>query len=370
MTPAYNQGHSSSASRRNGGLMTAQSAESGKNRTPTPTPWYAASNSSRAVVASDDSLALQAQIELIAPRSATVLIEGETGAGKEVAARQIHALSPRAARPFVPVDCTVFSTELMESQLFGHVKGAFTGAVSAALGFVRCADRGTLFLDEIGELPLAVQAKLLRCIQERTVVPVGGVDPIPVDLRVIAATHRDLATMVRDGQFRQDLYFRLYVVRLTIPPLRERGHEVLPLANHFLQDIACAYDEPLKVLSLAAVDTFLRYDWPGNVRELRNAIERAFLFCADRTIDVVHLPDEVRQAAETLVIEGAYSRPTSDSDPIPRLIDAERLLIARVLKLTGGNQSDTARLLDVERHRLRRKIVQHGLEHLARIRPR
>jgi len=175
---------------------------------------------------------------------------------------------------------------------------------------------------------------------------------------------------VRDGQFRQDLYFRLNVVRLTIPPLRDRRQEILSLANHFLEDIACAYEESIKVLSPAASATLLRYDWPGNIRELRNAIERAFLFCADRTIDVVHLPDEVRQAAETLVIEGAYSRPTSDSDPIPRLIDAERLLIARVLKLTGGNQSDTARLLDVERHRLRRKIVQHGLEHLARIRPR
>src|SRR4051812_49822144 len=207
--------------------MTAQSAKRGDSRPPL-LPSYAARPPLCAAGAAADASRLQSQIELIAPRSATVLIEGETGAGKEIAARQIHALSPRASRPFVPVDCTVFSTELMESQLFGHVKGAFTGAVAASLGFVRCADGGTLFLDEIGELPLFVQSKLLRCIQERTVVPVGGVDPIPVDLRVIAATHRDLATMVRDGQFRQDLYFRLYVVRLTIPPLRERGHEVLP----------------------------------------------------------------------------------------------------------------------------------------------
>jgi len=349
--------------------MTAHSRTRGESRPPLPPPWYAAAEPSH-IASTATASPLRAHIELIAPRSATVLIEGETGAGKEVTARQIHALSPRASRPFVPVDCTVFSTELMESQLLGHVKGAFTGAIAAALGFVRCADGGTLFLDEIGELPLAVQAKLLRCIQERTVVPVGGVDAIPVDLRVIAATHRDLATMVRDGQFRQDLYFRLNVVRLTIPPLRQRGHEVLPLANQFLHDIACAYDEPLKVLSAAASDTLLRYDWPGNIRELRNAIERAFLFCADRTVDVVHLPAEIRQAAKTLVVEGSFSGATSENDPIPRLADAERLLIARVLKLTGGNQSDAARLLDVERHRLRRKIVQHGLEHLARIRPR
>jgi DNA-binding NtrC family response regulator len=299
------------------------------------------------------------------------LIEGETGVGKEVAARQIHALSPRAAKPFVPVDCTVFSTELMESQLFGHVRGAFTGAVAAALGFVRCADGGTLFLDEIGELPLLVQAKLLRCIQERTVVPVGGVDPIAVDLRIVAATHRDLAAMVREGTFRQDLYFRLNVVRLSIRPLRERREEIAPLARHFVDDIATAYSEAAKRLSPAAESALLQYDWPGNVRELRNAIERAFLFCGDRTIEAAHLPDEVRTAACPQPTVDPWTHPTTfEADSIPRLADAERLLIARVLKATGGNQSDAARLLDIERHRLRRKIVQHGLEHLARIRPK
>ena len=313
---------------------------------------------------------LRSQIELIAPRSATVLIEGETGVGKEVAARQIHALSPRANQPFVPVDCTVFATELMESQLFGHVKGAFTGAVAAALGFVRCADGGTLFLDEIGELPLPVQAKLLRTIQERTVVPVGGVEPIPVNLRIVAATHRDLAAMVAAGQFRQDLYFRLNVVRINIEPLRQRRGEIVSLAEHFVQDIATTYGELPKTLSPAAMDALLRYVWPGNVRELRNAIERAFLFCGDRTIDLAHLPSEIRDFATTLPATIEWDRPAFESDLIPSLAEAERLLIARVLKVTGGNQSDAARLLDIERHRLRRKIVAHGLEHLARIRPR
>lgn len=319
---------------------------------------------------SESASELRSQIQLIAPRSATVLIEGETGVGKEVAARHIHALSPRASQPFVPVDCTVFSTELMESQLFGHVKGAFTGAVGAALGFVRCASGGTLFLDEIGELPLAVQAKLLRCIQERTVVPVGGVEPIPVDLRIVAATHRDLAAMVREGTFRQDLYFRLNVVRLSIQPLRNRRDEILPLAKLFIEDIANSYGEPLKVLSKTAEDLLLRYDWPGNVRELRNAIERAFLFCGDRTIESHHLPSEVCEAVARLAEVQTWSQPAYESESIPRLADAERLLIARVLKVTNGNQSDAARLLDIERHRLRRKIVLHGLEHLARIRPR
>jgi DNA-binding NtrC family response regulator len=352
--------------------MTAQSAKRGNSRPPLSTHLFPAGTSSHPVAAAADASRLQAQIKLIAPRSATVLIEGETGAGKEVAARQIHNLSPRAANPFVPVDCTVFSSELMESQLFGHVKGAFTGAVAAALGFVRCADRGTLFLDEIGELPLAVQAKLLRCIQERTVVPVGGVEPIPVDLRIIAATHRDLAAMVREGRFRQDLYFRLNVVRLTVEPLRERFDEILALASHFVDDIATAYEEPGKILSAAAKTALMRYDWPGNVRELRNAIERAFLFCADRTIDVVHLPEEVRECMDPPVQIGvtAYDPRSFGLESVPSLADAERMLIARVLTLTGGNQSDAAKLLDVERHRLRRKIVSYGLEDLARIRAR
>jgi DNA-binding NtrC family response regulator len=350
--------------------MTAHSAKRGESRPPLFDSCSAAGDPSRSAARSNLAATLDAQIEQIAPRSATVLIEGETGAGKEVAARQIHALSPRSAGPFVPVDCTVFSAELMESQLFGHVKGAFTGAVAAALGFVRCADGGTLFLDEIGELPLAVQAKLLRCIQERTVVPVGGVEPIPVDLRIIAATHRDLAAMVREGKFRQDLYFRLNVVRLKVPPLRERCDEIVPLARHFIDDIASAYDEPVKALSPAAEDALVRYDWPGNVRELRNAIERAILFCTDRTIDVVHMPSEVIDAAVIASSDAPAISSPVNLEAIPRLADAERMLIERVLKLTGGNQSDTARLLDVERHRLRRKIVSYGLEHLARIRPR
>jgi DNA-binding NtrC family response regulator len=349
--------------------MTARSTMRGESCVSLPTAWHVSSASAQACCELVSDSALRAEIALVAPRAATVLIEGETGVGKEVAARQIHSLSPRADRPFVPVDCTVFSTELMESQLFGHVKGAFTGAVAAALGFVRCADGGTLFLDEIGDLPLAVQAKLLRTIQERMVVPVGGVEPIPVDLRIIAATHRDLSVMVREGSFRQDLYFRLNVVRLKIAPLRARREEILPLAHHFVQEIAAAYAEPVKAVSPAVEAQLLRYDWPGNVRELRNAIERAFLFCGDRTIDVAHLPGEIRDS--DCLQDKVHSLPTSTSnvDVIPRLADAERLLIARVLKVTGGNQSDAARLLDIERHRLRRKIVQYGLEHLARIRP-
>ncbi len=308
---------------------------------------------------SDAMRDLRSQIDRIAPRSATVLIEGETGAGKEMTAREIHARSRRATQPFVPVDCTAFSSQLIESQLFGHVKGAFTGAVASALGFIRCADGGTLFLDEIGELPLDVQAKLLRCVQERMVVPVGGVEPIGVNLRIVVATHRDLACMVREGRFREDLYFRLNVVRLTIPPLRQRLDDVVPLARHFLEELARFYDEPAKTISLQAQDALVRYVWPGNVRELRNAMERAFLFCDDRMIDVVHLPAELRERADRHAPAGP-----DGGELFPSLAEADRVLIARVLSACGGNQSEAARLLNVERHRLRRLITSLGLTHL------
>ncbi len=309
---------------------------------------------------SEATVSLRSQIKCIAPRSATVLIEGETGVGKEMTAREIHARSPRAGKPFVPVDCTAFASELIESQLFGHVKGAFTGAVSATLGMMRCAHGGTLFLDEIGELPLPAQAKLLRCVQERTVVPLGGVEPIAIDIRIIAATHRDLARMVREGVFRQDLYFRINVIRVTIPPLRERPDDIVRLASHFVDELARFYEEPNKVISLDAQQVLLQHDWPGNVRELRNAMERAFLFCNDRTIDAAHLPSEIR--------ESVHRTPRSENgarEPIPSLAEAERLLIARVLKEVRGNQAQAGRILDVERHRLRRLIVRHGLAHLT-----
>lgn len=309
--------------------------------------------------------ALRAEIDTVAARPATVLIEGETGTGKELVAREIHALSDRSAKPFLPADCTAFSGQLIESQLFGHVKGAFTGAVASTLGFIRCADGGTLFLDEVGELPLDVQAKLLRCLQERTVVPVGSAEHVPVNVRVVAATHRDLARMVREGRFRQDLYFRLNVVRLHVPPLHRRLDDVFALAMHFLDEIAYLYDEPAKLLDPSARSLLAQYDWPGNVRELRNVVERAHLFCGGRTIGVAHLPQEIRSAV--LPARTAGGRP-APPDAIPSLAEAECLLIARALKASRGNQSAAARLLKIERHRLRRLIGQHDLEHLLRIR--
>jgi transcriptional regulator with PAS, ATPase and Fis domain len=305
------------------------------------------------------TLALRAEIVRVAPRLATVLIEGETGVGKEMTAREIHAHSPRADKAFVPVDCTAFASDLIESQLFGHVKGAFTGAGNDTLGMLRSADGGTLFLDEIGELPLAVQAKLLRCLQERTVVPLGGVEPVAIDVRIIAATHRDLARMVREGAFRQDLYFRINVVRLTIPPLRERPDDILRLASHFVAEFARFYQEPNKLIAASVRQSLLQYEWPGNVRELRNVIERSFVFSSERTIELAHLPAEVREPGRHASRPGI---PTGES--ITSLAEAERVLIARALKKVHGNQSQAARLLGVERHRLRRLIVHHGLVHL------
>lgn len=308
---------------------------------------------------SSATLVLRAEIERVAPRLATVLIEGETGVGKEMTAREIHARSPRADKAFVPVDCTAFASDLIESQLFGHVKGAFTGAGNDTLGMLRSADGGTLFLDEIGELPLAVQAKLLRCLQERIVTPLGGVEPVAIDVRIIAATHRDLARMVREGTFRQDLYFRINVVRLTIAPLRERPDDIVRLASHFVDELARFYQEPSKRISAGVRQSLVGYDWPGNVRELRNVMERSFVFSSERTIELAHLPIEVREPTRQ------SSRPgLSPGESITSLADAERVLIARALKKVHGNQSQAARLLGVERHRLRRLILHHGLGHL------
>ena len=328
------------------------------------TPGQLAADAGQAPGDSDATLALRVQIKRIAPRMATVLIEGETGVGKEMTAREIHAHSLRCDKPFVPVDCTTFASELIESQLFGHVKGSFTGAAGDTLGMLRCADGGTLFLDEIGELPLTVQAKLLRCIQERTVVPLGGAVPIAIDVRIIAATHRDLTRMVREGAFRQDLYFRINVIRLTIPPLRERPDDILRLASLFVDELAQFYQEPNKLLAPHVRQRLLQYHWPGNVRELRNVIERAYVFCNERTIDLAHLPSEVRECGQHSSRPHSSQRGAATGEVIPSLAEAERVLIARVLKEVHGNQSQAALLLDVERHRLRRLILRHGLSHL------
>jgi transcriptional regulator with PAS, ATPase and Fis domain len=291
------------------------------------------------------------------------MLLGETGTGKEMLARFIHENSDRAAAPFVPVDCSSLSDTLFESELFGHVKGSFTGATRDSIGFVRAAHGGTLFLDEIGELGLPLQAKLLRVIQERKVVAVGDVRPRAVDVRIIAATHRDLGEMVRRGTFREDLMFRLNVVSLRIPPLRERRDDVPLLAHHFLAAQSELYDEPGKTLSCEAGDLLLRYDWPGNVRELSNVIEHAYVLCAGRVIGPDSLPQRVRAATAEGRRPGhaaAEGGGGGGADSL-MLVDVERRAIIEALKLTKFNKAAACRILGINVQRLNRRISRLGL---------
>ncbi len=301
--------------------------------------------------------ALKTRIEKVSLRDHTVLIRGESGSGKEMVARAIHAASRRAGSPFVAVDCTTLRDTLFESQLFGHVRGAFTGAEQPTLGFFRAADGGTLFLDEIGELPPHIQAKLLRCIQEGAVVPLGSVEPIRVNVRIVAATHRDLQTMVREGTFRGDLYYRLNVVCLEVPALRDRREDIPALARFFLEQQASLYHEPARTLSEDASTALCAYHWPGNVRELANAIEHACAFSEGSEIQLRDLPPTVQLAAASTL--------TSLEDQVLTLEAAERLAILRALRAAGSNRARAAQLLQIERHRLYRKIRRYQLHNVA-----
>lgn len=301
---------------------------------------------------------LGGQIDALGRRACTVLLRGESGTGKELTAKLIHLRSARSSRPFVPVDCASLRDTLVESQLFGHNRGAFTGADRPTLGFFRAADSGTLFLDEIGELPLPSQAKLLRCIQERHVVPLGATGAIPVDVRVIAATHRDLSVMVRKGEFREDLYYRLNVACLRLPSLRERTEDIPLLVRHALEDLARLYQERPRTLTPAALQVLLDHPWPGNVRELINAIEHALVFSiTELPLDVPDLPEELQSGA---------AEPAIQFSGLMTLEAAERQLIAAALKSANGNQTRAAQTLAIERHRLHRRIIRYGLSDLVR----
>lgn len=301
---------------------------------------------------------LRSQIAAVGRCNCTVLIQGESGTGKEVVAREIHAVSPRAEKPFVVVDCTTLHGTLFESQLFGHAKGAFTGADHATLGLFRASETGTLFLDEIGELDLPIQAKLLRCLEERTILPLGETTPVPVDVRIIAATHRDLPALVSAGKFRDDLFFRLSVVRLAISPLRQRKADIALLANHFLAQYARVYGGPPKRLSEDAMAALEAYDWPGNVRELRNTIEHACVLATNARLTLSDLPAGIREQS----VAPAKKR----QKPLLPLRVVERRMIKRALLAADGNQTRAAELLEIERHRLSRMIRRYGLDHYAR----
>jgi two-component system response regulator AtoC len=287
----------------------------------------------------------------VATSEASVLICGETGSGKEVVAKTLHRWSARADRPFVALSCAAMPEALLESELFGHVKGAFTGAVDRRAGLFQQAAGGTLFLDEIGEMPLPLQAKLLRVLQERAVRPVGGDKEVAVDVRILSATHRDLEDAVAAGRFREDLWFRLNVIQVDLPPLRERGHDVLLLAQRFAAEFAARDGRAVTGFSPEAARRLLSWRWPGNVRELRNCMERAVALTAREEIGVEDLPPRVRDAtppqpAPSDLLAGGF---------LP-LAEVERRYALQVLDAVGGRRGEAARLLGLDRKTLYRKL--------------
>ncbi|HEX5971795.1 MAG TPA: sigma-54 dependent transcriptional regulator [Gemmatimonadaceae bacterium] len=293
--------------------------------------------------------------ETVAPTESTVLIQGESGTGKEVVARYIHELSARAEHTFASINCGALPESLLESELFGHVKGAFTGAVKDKSGLFTAAAKGTFFLDEIGETTPATQVKLLRVLQHREVIPVGATDPQPIDVRLIAATNRELEEEIRRGSFRTDLFYRLNVIALHLPTLRQRAEDIPLLATHFLTRIAELRQEAPKELSKGALEALVNYSWPGNVRELENALERAVILTPGEEIATSALPERVTErVSEPLVAERAPTNPTLES--------IERAYIMWVLQSESGNKSRAAEVLGIDPSTLYRKLSRYGVE--------
>ena len=300
-------------------------------------------------------------VQQVAPTRATVLIEGESGTGKEVVAHSLHHLSGRPAAKLVIVHCAALSPQLLESELFGHEKGAFTGAAQRRIGRFEQADGGTLFLDEIGEIDPATQVKLLRVLSERTLERVGSNSPIKVDVRVIAATNKNLKELVAKGTFREDLYFRLNVVKVEMPPLRHRREDIVLLANSFLQEFAKENDRPVKPLTDAALQLLLGYNWPGNVRELRTAIEHGVVMSNDSVIEARHLPQFLHFQTDAREDSPQSAKMALDGPAEFNLHALETKTIRAALSLSGGNRTHAADLLGVSRRTLQRKLKELGI---------
>ena len=300
-------------------------------------------------------------VQQVAPTRATILIEGESGTGKEVVAHTLHHLSGRPTAKMVIIHCAALSPQLLESELFGHEKGAFTGASQRRIGRFEQADGGTLFLDEIGEIDASTQVKLLRVLSERTLERVGSNSPIKVDVRVIAATNKNLKELVARGSFREDLYFRLNVVKIEMPPLRERREDIMLLANSFLQEFAKENERPVKPLTDSAMELLLAYPWPGNVRELRTAIEHGVVMSNDCVIEARHLPQFLHFQAPLLGNSSPPSKNTLDAPAEFNLHALETTTIRAALSLAGGNRTHAADLLGVSRRTLQRKLKDLGL---------
>lgn len=300
---------------------------------------------------SDVMRRLRSQLERVVPSDASVLLTGESGTGKEVVAQALHAEGPRADRPFIAVNCAALPEQLIESELFGHVRGAFTDARADRDGLFVQAHGGTLFLDEIGELPLEMQPKLLRALEQKTVRPVGGEKERAFDVRLITATNRDLDAEVEQQRFREDLFYRINVLTLSVPPLRTRGNDVLLLANHFLQEFGEAAGKPDVKLDGPVTHKLLAYDWPGNVRELRNVIERAVVLSPGNLIQIDALPRKIAEfQSDQLVLSPAANQ------PLESLAAVEDRYIRFVLEQTGGNKTEAAKILGLDRKTLYRKL--------------
>jgi DNA-binding NtrC family response regulator len=292
----------------------------------------------------------------LAPTDVSVMVTGESGTGKELVARALHHQGRRHRGRFVAINCAAMPETLLESELFGHARGAFTGATEDHVGLFVQADGGTLLLDEIGELSLGTQAKLLRALQERKVRPVGATREVAFDVRLVAATNRDLEAEVAAKRFRDDLFYRVNVVRITTPTLRARGDDILLLAQRFVERFAARYGSPVEGLAPAAVARLMGYRWPGNVRELENAMERAVALCRGHRIDVEDLPDEV-VTPKRPVGPGGFVMDAEALEPLEAL---ERRYILHVLDLTDGNKSRAAEILQVDRKTLYRKLERYG----------
>jgi len=300
-------------------------------------------------------------IARVSAGKSTVLLEGESGTGKELVAHAIHSNSPRRDRPFVPINCASLADTLLESELFGHERGAFTGAFSVKQGLFESAHDGTIFLDEIGDIGSALQVKLLRVIQEQEVRRVGGTASLKVDVRVIAATNRDLAALVKEGRFRDDLFYRLNVVRIVLPPLRERREDIPMLAQHSLQKFASANAQPIRGFIPDTIALLQRYHWPGNVRELENVIERAVSLAHGPLVLPEDLPETIRTAGAG-PLDDKVGKASERDDTLATLDEMAKRHLVRVLEETGGNKVRAAKILGIDRRTLYRMAERYGVE--------
>ena len=307
---------------------------------------------------SDNMRLVYEKIEVARKTDSAVLICGQSGTGKELVAKAIHYNGLRASKPFVPVNCAAMPKELMESELFGHKKGAFTGALSDSSGLFRAADGGTLFLDEIVEMPYGSQAKLLRALQEKRIRPIGQAQEVPADVRVIASTNQDVEEAICKNKFRKDLYYRLSVIRIELPPLQERLDDIPSLVRHFIAKFNGVFQRTVKGIGNGALDVLARYHWPGNVRELEGTIEHAFAFGNTETIKKSNLPAYI---TECVIKADSRRQPVGEAE-VSTIFETERELLVRALRVASGNKTQAAQLLGISRPRLYKMIQRHGIQ--------